>query len=122
MYRPFYRERLRSINSPPSVFSISLDSTVNPTHKGIGSQETNGSSQESVDSACQTRVCEEQQRRHEAMDVQVVEVVINTICEDPYAARGTDHETVPPPVIVLLSRLASETTLEMVQKLTSENS
>jgi hypothetical protein len=51
---PFYHKCLRSINYHLGVFSISLDSTIDPAHKRIRSQEPNSSSQKTIDSACQT--------------------------------------------------------------------
>ena len=68
--------------------SVDLDRTVNPPHKRIRCEETDGAHQKTVDGASETCVREEEDRVCEAGDVELGGEVIARVGEDPKGRRA----------------------------------
>jgi hypothetical protein len=80
---------------------------VDTSDKGIGSQEANGASQQTIHSAGEEAVAEEQQGGHKASDMQLEHIVPNAVGKDPDGTASTGQEALPPPVIVLVMSVKS---------------
>lgn len=80
---------------------VNLDRAIDTTDKGIGSQESDGTSQQEIHCTGEEAVAEEQQGRHKSSDVQLEHVVPDAVGEDPEGTAATCQEALPPPVVVL---------------------
>lgn len=81
--------------------STSEDIPVYPAHERVCSQEADRSRQQPVHSTGEETVAEEKHARHEAVDVQLREIVPHAAQEDPDGTAAADEEGAPPPVVVL---------------------
>lgn len=80
---------------------VDLDRTINTSDKRIGGQKSNSSCQEAVNSTGKEAIAEEEQAGHKSGDVELEQVVPDTVGKDPKCAAATSEETLPPPMIVL---------------------
>lgn len=94
-----------SLSFYPGETSINLDSAIDTSHKSVGSQETNGASEQTINQTRQEAVAEEQHRADQTSDMQMIGVVIHAVKEDPDRRRAADEERLPPPVVVLGAKL-----------------
>jgi hypothetical protein len=82
--------------------SIDFDSTVDPPHKRIRCEESDGTHQEAVDGTSEACVRKKKHSVCEAGDVELCGEVIARVGKNPEGRRGSKKEGVPWPVVVLL--------------------
>lgn len=82
--------------------SIDFDCAVNPSNERIRCEKSDGTHQEAVDGASETRVREEEHSVCEAGDVELGGEVIARVGEDPEGRGGSKEERLPGPVVILL--------------------
>ena len=85
--------------------SVRFDGAINPPDKSVGGQEAHGPGQQAVHGAGQQTVAEEEQARHEALDVEFGPVEPGAVDEDPNRGAGPDEDGPPPPAVVLGAEL-----------------
>jgi hypothetical protein len=84
-----------------ALFSVSLDSPINPSDKRISRQPPNRSCQQPVNRTSEEPIGKEQQAANETRDVQVVEEVVHKVRKDPGRAATAGEEGVPVPIVIL---------------------